>query len=76
MAKNIEDIIDNILALPANSRAYLAELLLESLDFEEDFPITEEWMKEIKKRCQELDEGKVELISGNEGLAKLQKKYS
>ncbi|GAN34212.1 MAG: addiction module antitoxin RelB [Candidatus Brocadia sp. AMX2] len=76
MVKNIDDIIDSILALPANSRAYLAELLLESLDFEEDFPISEEWMKEIKKRCQELDEGKVELISGNEGLAGLQKKYS
>lgn len=49
MVKNIDDIIDSILALPANSRAYLAELLLESLDFEEDFPISEEWMKEIKK---------------------------
>lgn len=76
MVKNMEDIIDNILELPANSRACLAELLLENLDFEEDFPINEEWMKEIKKRCQELDEGKFELIPGNEGLAQLRKKYS
>lgn len=76
MVKRMEDIIDSMLALPVNSRAYLAEVLLESLDFEEDFPIGDEWMKEIKKRCQEIDEGKVELISGSEGLAKLQKKYS
>lgn len=76
MAKKIKDIADNILALPASSRAYLAEVLLESLDFEEDFPINEEWIKEIKSRCQEIDEGKVELISGDEGLAQFQRKYS
>lgn len=76
MAKKIKDIADNILMLPASSRAYLAEVLLESLDFEEDFTINEEWMKEIKRRCQEIDEGKVELISGEEGLAQLQRKYS
>lgn len=75
MVRKIEDIIDSLLALPANSRAYLAELLLESLDFQEDFPIDNEWLKEIKKRCQEIDEGKVKLIPGNEGLANLQKKY-
>lgn len=76
MVKRMEDIVDSILALPVNSRAYLAEVLLESLDFEEDFPVGDEWMKEIKKRCQEIDEGKVELISGSDALARLQKKYS
>lgn len=76
MVRKIEDIIGSILSLPANSRAYLAELLLESLDFQEDFPIDDEWLNEIKKRCQEIDECKVNLIPGNEGLANLQKKYS
>ncbi len=55
---------------------YTAEVLLESLDFEEDFPISDEWLEEINKRCQEIDEGKVELIPGDEGLARLQNKYS
>ena len=76
MIQKIEDIVDDILKLPANSRAYLVEILLESLDFEEDFPVNDEWMKEIKRRCQEIDEGKVEMISGEEGLAQLQRKYS
>ncbi|MDN3511718.1 MAG: addiction module protein [Candidatus Jettenia sp.] len=49
----------NILKLPANSRAYLVEVLLESLDFEEDFTINNEWKKEIKRRCREIDEDKV-----------------
>ena len=76
MIQKIENIVDDILKLPANSRAYLVEILLESLDFEEDFPVNDEWMKEIKRRCQEIDEGKVEMISGEEGLAQLQRKYS
>jgi hypothetical protein len=76
MAQKIKDIVDNVLALPANSRAYLAEVLLESLDFEEDFPISDEWMKEIKQRCQEIDKGEVELIPGDEGIAQLQRKHS
>ncbi len=76
MAQKIKDIVDNVLALPVNSRAYLAEVLLESLDFEEDFPISDEWIKEIGKRCQDIDEGKVELVRGDEGLSQMQSKYS
>jgi len=76
MTKQMDDIVDSIFELPANSRAYLAEILLESLDYEEDFSINEEWREEIKRRCQEIDEGKVKLISGDEGLAQLQRKYS
>ncbi len=72
MAQKIKDIVDNVLAFSANSRAYIAEVILESLDFEEDFPISDEWMKEIKKRCQEIDEGKVDLIPGDEVLSQLQ----
>ena len=37
MVKDIKDIVDSAMALSVNSRAYLAEMLLESLDFEEDF---------------------------------------
>ncbi len=76
MAQKIKDIVDNVLALPANSRAYLAEVLLESLDFEEDFPISDEWINEIGKRCRDIDEGKVELVDGDKGLSQLQNKYS
>ncbi|EDZ68223.1 hypothetical protein NOC27_1550 [Nitrosococcus oceani AFC27] len=33
-------------------------------------------MKEIQKRCREIDEGKVQLISAENALVQLQKKYS
>ena len=72
----MDDIVDSIFELPANSRAYLAEILLESLDYEEDFSINEEWREEIKRRCKEIDEGKVKLISGDEGLSQLQLKMT
>jgi hypothetical protein len=49
---------------------------IENLDYEEDFVISPEWMTEIHRRCQEIDSGEVELLSGEEALADLQKKYS
>jgi hypothetical protein len=42
----------------------------------EDFPISDEWMKEIRLRCLEIDHGEVQLIEGESALGQLQKKYS
>ncbi len=68
---DIKEILQHTMELPRHLRAYLAEMLLESLDFEEDFPIQEEWMQEIMTRCREIDEGRVELIEAEQGLAQL-----
>ncbi|MFO1429039.1 MAG: addiction module protein [Candidatus Competibacteraceae bacterium] len=76
MKSEIEDIAEKALKLPTTARASLAEILLESLDHEEDFLISEEWMKEIQKRCREIDEGKVQLIPAEDALAQLRKKYT
>jgi putative addiction module component (TIGR02574 family) len=76
MKSEIEELVEKALKLPSTARAALAELLLESLDYEEDFLISDEWMNEIQKRCREIDEGKVKLISAEDALAQLQKKYS
>jgi putative addiction module component (TIGR02574 family) len=76
MESEIEDIAKKALKLPPNARASLAEILLESLDYEEDFPISDEWMNEIQKRCREIDAGEVQLISAEDALAQLQKKFS
>lgn len=76
MAHKVKDIIDDALTLPSNTRAYVAEVLLESLDFEEDFAIDETWREEIEKRCRELDAGEVELIPGEEAMAGLHSRFS
>ncbi len=75
MTHEMENIVNSAMELPRTSRAYLAEILLESLDFEEDFHVSDEWMNEIKARCREIDEGKVKLIPGEKGLNRLQEKY-
>ncbi len=43
------------MGLPKNVRAYLAERLIESLEFDEDKPLSTEWSKEIDRRCQQID---------------------
>lgn len=43
---------------------------------EGDFPISDEWKQEIQRRCQEIDNGQVELIPAEAALETLLKKYS
>ena len=76
MKSEIEDIAEKALKLSSTARAYLAEVLLKSLDHEEDFSISDEWMNEIHNRCREIDDGEVQLVSAEDALAQLQKKYS
>ena len=61
MAAGIHDLVNEALALPEASRAFLAEKLLESLDYDEDFTVSDEWREEIRRRCKELDDGKSRL---------------
>lgn len=65
-----------MLKLPLTTRAYLAEILLQRLDYEEDFSISEEWMNEIHRRCHEINEEQIQLVNAEDALAQLQKKYS
>jgi len=77
MGPNAENIIRNALLLPRDIRALIAEKLLESLDYEEPFELSREWEEEIERRCQEIDNGTVQLIPGDqvlkEAIARLEK---
>lgn len=55
-------VLDEALHLPIPARAFLAEKLLESLDAEPDFEISEEWHHEIIRRCEEIDSGAIQPI--------------
>jgi putative addiction module component (TIGR02574 family) len=70
MAKT-DNILDEILRLPRESRAMLAEKLLESLDYEEGFAVSPEWMDEIRRRCREIDDGAVALSSSEKVFEEL-----
>jgi len=62
MTREVSELLEKALALPAEARAALAGSLLESLDENVDASAEEEWDKEIARRIQELDSGKVRTI--------------
>lgn len=62
MAQEISELLKKALALPAEARAALASRLLESLDDTVDTAAEEEWNKEIARRIEELDSGKVKPV--------------
>jgi putative addiction module component (TIGR02574 family) len=66
MTQEVTELLKKALALPPEARAALAGSLLESLDDTEDAPAEQEWSREIARRIEELDSGKVKPIPGEE----------
>ena len=62
MNRELSELLEKALALPPEARAALAGSLLESLDETVDASAEEEWNREIARRIQELDSGKVKPI--------------
>ena len=62
MNREVSELLEKALALPPEARAALAGSLLESLDDMVDPSAEEEWNKEIARRIEELDSGKVKAI--------------
>ena len=67
-------IIDEAMQLEPSVRAFIAETLLETLDFEEDFPVSPAWLKEIRRRCEAIDNGTARLIDHESALKQLRAK--
>lgn len=70
---SIEQLTQEILALPSASRALLADRLVESLEFDTDPVIQEAWVTEAKKRRDEIREGMIQSVSGEEALAQVRR---
>ena len=43
-------LLDDALQLEPTARAFIAETLLDSLDLEQGFPVSQEWLEEIRQR--------------------------
>jgi len=71
MAEELSELLKKALALPAGARAALAGSLLESLDETVDAGTEEEWQKEIARRIQDLDSGKVKPVPWAEARQKI-----
>ncbi|HEU0053893.1 MAG TPA: addiction module protein [Longimicrobium sp.] len=69
MGHPLEKIESDLLDLPRDVRAHLAEVLLSSLDEEAD--VEEEWDAEAERRYQRYRAGEVVAIPAAEALAEL-----
>ena len=54
------------LGLPKPERAHLVHLLLGSLDAPSETDIQDSWLSEARRRADDIDAGKVNLVSGEQ----------
>lgn len=69
--QSIEQLTKEILSLPSVSRALLVEKLVESLEFDTDPTMQAAWVTEAKRRRDEVRNGSVTPIPGEEALAQV-----
>ena len=72
---DIKHIAEQAFQLPEAARELLAEALVESLDRDDSFELSDEWKAEIEKRCAEVDQGLTKLIPAEEAIKKLRARY-
>jgi Putative addiction module component len=70
---SVEQLTQAALSLPSALRALLAEKLIESLEFDTDPAIQAAWVTEAKKRRDEVRNGTITPIPGEEALAQVRR---
>lgn len=75
MSLTVEQIAEEALALPSEARALLADRLVESLDPAEDGYIQQLWMAEARQRRDDVRNGRVQTIPGDEALAQVRRTF-
>jgi putative addiction module component (TIGR02574 family) len=68
-------LIEEVLSLPVDERARIANTLLESLNVPNP-AIDKKWAEVAKRRLEELRSGKVKPIPGEEVFERVQKRFS
>ncbi|MGH9972161.1 MAG: addiction module protein [Pyrinomonadaceae bacterium] len=71
MATAWEQLAEEAMSLPNESRAKLADRLVESLDTDDLGAIDRLWTAEARRRRDEVRSGRVEPIQGEDALCKV-----
>ena len=69
----VEQLTEQALALSSESRALLADRLVESLDVADVSRIDRLWIDVAKRRRDEVRQGLAKTISGDEALARVRR---
>ena len=72
----VEQITEEALALPSEARALLADRLVESLDPAEDGYIHQLWIAEARRRRDDVRDGRIQTIPGDEALAQVRRAFA
>ena len=71
MATNLDKLTEEAMALGSEERAVLADRLVQSLDGAELSHIDRLWLAEAQRRLDEIGNGLVETIPGDEALRRV-----
>jgi len=70
------EVLEKALALSTHDRGFIASRLIESLDDEPaEEGVEAAWSDEIKRRVEEIQSGKVEMIDGEKALRELAEEF-
>jgi putative addiction module component (TIGR02574 family) len=71
---NMKQLIDEVVSLPVDERAHVADSLLQSLNSPEP-SLDAKWLTEAQRRLAELRSGAVAPVSGDAVFEHLQRKF-
>lgn len=75
MTENAERVKQEVLLLPEADRAELARFLIDSLDDSEDSDVEAAWDAELRRRVEQIEQGKTRLRPAQEVLAEIRDKF-
>jgi len=75
MAIALEKVFDEALLLPADARVGLVDKIIESLNLPTRSEIDKLWENEAERRINQIEQGEVNLISGENVFEKIRNKY-
>ncbi len=74
MTTQTAELMDVVDSLPIDMKLELIDHLLESISPKSE-EIDEAWKIEVERRIDEVESGKVQLIPGEEVIARMRKRY-
>jgi len=74
MPVQYDALVRQVLALPSNDRALLAETVIDSLQEEDANSVRAAWIEEIEARLAATERGEGGYLPGDEVMANLRKK--
>ena len=78
MRKELNEIATELLSLPANDRAELADRLMGSVEDDtsvDQAVIDKLWAQEYRRRIREIETGKAKLIPGDQALREVRLRF-